>query len=143
VINHEELLAEFARAIASMSNVLPRTKRLCELYPTQEIQDGIACVYAKIIEFILEAMRWYKKSKLQHALSAVVNPYKLSFKNIVDEIADRSRRVDDLASVAFKTELRVVHVEVETLKAEIMHMSNQFRLLNQTLIGALICIPLL
>ncbi|KAI1876814.1 uncharacterized protein JN550_000886 [Neoarthrinium moseri] len=134
IINHEELLAEFARAIANIANVLPRTKFLCELYPTKEMQEAIASVYTKILDFVLESVKWYKKSKLQHALSAVVSPYKLSFKNIVDEIAERSRCVDDLANAAFKAELRDVHLEVRTLRSEMSYMQNHFLSMNQTLV---------
>lgn len=69
IINHDEFLTEFARTIGDMANVLPKTNFLCELYPTKQMEDGIAHVYSKIIDFVLEAVKWYKKSKLQHALS--------------------------------------------------------------------------
>jgi DNA-binding ferritin-like protein len=114
MINHE-LLIENSRAIRNIANVLPRTKLLYELYPTKEMQQSIANVYAKIIEFVLETMKWYKKGKLQHAISAVINPYKISLKSIVDEIAERSSGVDELASTAFKAELREVHLKIGSL----------------------------
>jgi hypothetical protein len=105
MLNHEEFLIEISRAIANIANVLPRTKLLYELYPIKDMQHSIANVYAKIIEFVLETLKWYKKSKLQHAISAVIKPYKIGLKGLVDEIAERSRRVDELASTAVKAEL--------------------------------------
>lgn len=142
VINHEELLSELARAVTNIANVLPRTKFLCELYPTEEMQNGIANVYAKILDFVLESVKWYKKSKLQHAFSAVVKPYKLSFKDIVDEIAERSRQVDELANAASKAELRDVNLEVGALRREIQQIYGHFQMLNRTLNGALARSPL-
>ncbi|KAI1333971.1 hypothetical protein F5Y15DRAFT_403337 [Xylariaceae sp. FL0016] len=126
MINHEELLAEVARAITNIANVLPRTNLVCELYPTKEMQSGLADVYAKIIEFVLETVKWYNKTKLQHAIAAVVNPYKLRFKAIVDEIAERSIRIDELANTAVKAELRDVHLKVSTLYEENVFLRNDF-----------------
>ncbi|KAI0126177.1 hypothetical protein BJ170DRAFT_462938 [Xylariales sp. AK1849] len=148
MINYEELLTEFSRAMANIANVLPRTKLLSELYRTPEMQIGVANVYAKIIEFVLETVKWYKKNKLQHAIAAVVGPYKLSFKDIVDEIAVRSRRVDELASTAVKAELRDVHAKVGMMydenvvmrsemlgmRDEMLMMRDQFRVMTQALI---------
>jgi hypothetical protein len=147
MVNHEELLVEISRAIRNIANVLPRTNLLYELYPTKDMQHGIANVYAKIIEFVLETMKWYKKSKLQHAISAVINPYKISLKGIVDDIAERSSRVDELASTAVKTELRDVHLKVgslihenTSLKQELFSMrsdiSTNFQIMTQAMLGA-------
>ncbi|KAI0012089.1 hypothetical protein F4779DRAFT_126490 [Xylariaceae sp. FL0662B] len=148
MINHEELLAEISRAIINIANVLPRTRLLHDLYRTKEMQNGIASVYAKIIEFVLETVKWYKQNKLKHALSAVINPFKLSFKGIVDEIAERSRRVDELASVAVKAETRDVHMKVDalchenvflknemfTMKTEFLRMQCQFQTMTQAML---------
>lgn len=149
MINFEELLIEFSKATATIANVLPRTRLLYELYPTEAIQTAVANVYAKIVEFVLETVKWYKKNRLQHAIAAVVSPYKLSFKNIVDEIAERSRMVDELANTAVKAELRDVHLKVNTLydenvslrshtldmRHELLQMKQQFHLMAQTMIG--------
>jgi hypothetical protein len=134
MINFEELLVEFSRAITTIANVLPRTELLYELYPTEEMQSAVANTYAKIIQFVLEVAKWYKKNKLQHAIAAIVKPFKLSFKGIVDEIAERSRLVDELAAAASKAELRDVHLKVNTLYHENTHLRNDTSLVRRELL---------
>ena len=63
-------------------------------------------VYAKIIEFCIMAIKWYKKNKFMHSIASVVKPFSLGFKPILDEMTERSRRVDELASAASKAEDR-------------------------------------
>jgi hypothetical protein len=144
MINYEELLIEFSKAIATIANVLPRTRILYELYPTEAIQTAVANVYAKIIEFVLETVKWYRKNRIQHVLAVVVSPYKLGFKNIVDEIAERSRAVDELANTAVMAEVRDVHLKINTLsdenfdmKRELLQLRQQFQLMTQTMIGSI------
>ncbi|KAH8655433.1 hypothetical protein BX600DRAFT_469626 [Xylariales sp. PMI_506] len=148
MLNYEELLQEFSRATIAIANVLPRTRLLYELYPTSQMIQAVGAVYAKIIQFVIETVKWYKKNRLQHAVAAVMSPYKLSFKSIVDEIAERSRAVDELANAAMKAELRDVHQKVEYLydensslrrdvfdmKQSLLMVKDQFRSMTQAMI---------
>jgi hypothetical protein len=85
------------------------------LYPTDRMQEAVSMVYAKILEFSIMAIKWYKKGKLMHSISSVIKPFGLSFKPIVDELSERSRRVDELASAAAKAEIRDLHVNIHGL----------------------------
>ena len=87
------------------------------------MQDAVSLVYAKILEFIVKAVRWYKEGKLKHSVSSIVKPFSLSFKPIIDEITDRSRRVDELASAASKAEIRSLHLQMRTLNVSLVQVT--------------------
>lgn len=111
VLAYEELLAEISKAVSNMADVLPRTELHSILYPTTRMREAVSLLYAKIIEFIVKAIKWCKKGKLRHAFTAIAHPFELKFKAITDEITLRSRRVDELASAA-KAEIRELHLKI-------------------------------
>ena len=74
------------------------------------MQEAVALVYAKILQFVIKAIEWYKKGKVMHSISAIIRPFSLSFKPILEEMIELSRRVDELASAASKAEIRDLHL---------------------------------
>jgi len=123
VLNHEELLAEIAKAVSKIADVLPRTELHSMLYPTDRMQEAVSMVYAKIIEFSIMAIKWYKKGKLMHSIASVIKPFSLSFKGIIDELSEKSRRVDELASSAAKAEIRDLHVNIHGLHERVHQLT--------------------
>jgi LytS/YehU family sensor histidine kinase len=115
VLNHEELLTEIAKALAKIANMLPRADLSSNLYPTQRMRVAVAQLYTKVLHFIQDAVKWYKKGKLAHSVSAVFKPYSLGFKAIVDGISEASRRVDQEASAASRAEIRELHIKIHQL----------------------------
>jgi hypothetical protein len=93
--------------------VLLRANLSANLYPTPRIKATVAQLYAKILHFIRDIVRWYKKSKLAHSISTVFKPYNLGFKAIVEEISKASRRVDQEASAASKAKIRELHIKLQ------------------------------
>ncbi|KAG7118898.1 hypothetical protein HYQ45_015409 [Verticillium longisporum] len=123
VLNHEELLTEISKAVSKIADVLPRTELHSVLYPTQRMQDSVAMVYAKILEFFVMAVR-------------------LSFKPVIEEITERSRRVDELASAASKAEIRALHIRIHRLDKTLVQVTEmmavqqqQHVLYNESLLG--------
>ncbi|KAK6209491.1 hypothetical protein QIS74_11075 [Colletotrichum tabaci] len=142
VINHEELLVEISKAVSRIADVLPRTELHSVLYPTQRMQDAVSQLYAKIIEFIMMAVKWYKKGKLAHSFTAITKPFNLGFKPIIEDITERSRRIDELASAASKAELRDLHISIHGLNKTIVQLTEmvafqqqQQALYSQSLLG--------
>ncbi|KAF6838383.1 hypothetical protein CPLU01_02495 [Colletotrichum plurivorum] len=135
VLNHEELLTEIPKAISRIADVLPRTELHSVLYPTQRMQDAVSQLYAKIIEFFLMAIRWYKRGRLSHSIRSIVEPFSLGFKPIIDEITERSRRVDELANAASKAELRDLHVSVRGLNDTVLQLTEMSTLISQSLLA--------
>lgn len=80
-------------------------------------------LYAKVLEFFVMAIQYYKKGKLMHSISSIVRPFKLSFKPIIDEITERSIRVDELASAASKAEIRDLHLNVHGLNRTLLQVT--------------------
>ena len=76
---------------------------------------AVAQLYGKILQFVQEAVKWYKKGKLAHSVSAVFKPYELSFKPIIQEITEASRTVDQEASAASKAEIRQLYLKLQQL----------------------------
>jgi hypothetical protein len=79
---------------------------------------AIAQLYAKIMLFVQDAVRWYKMGKIRHSLSAISNPYAISFKTIVEEIAEASRMMDKEANAASKAEIRGLSLMVRKLTSK-------------------------
>ncbi|KAK6822945.1 hypothetical protein PG987_014490 [Apiospora arundinis] len=119
VLNQEELLIGISKTISRIADLLPRTELHSELYPTDRMCETVALLYAKIIEFAVMAVRWFKKGKLSHSLTAIIRPYKFSFAPVVDEVSELSRRVDQLADAASKAEIRDQHVMIDSQNVKI------------------------
>ncbi|KAH8747459.1 hypothetical protein F5883DRAFT_509694 [Diaporthe sp. PMI_573] len=142
VLNHEELLSEISKAISNLADVLPRTELHSILYPTARMQEAISLLYAKIMQFVVKAIKWCKKGKARHAIYAIAHPFELKFKIIIDEITRRSRGVDELANAATKAEIRDLHFTVHQMHKSITHLTEmvayqqqQQMLHNQSLLG--------
>ncbi|KAK1464543.1 hypothetical protein CTAM01_17063 [Colletotrichum tamarilloi] len=131
VLNHEELLVEISKAVSRIALVLPRTELHSVLYPTPRMQDAVSQLYAKIIEFALMAIKWYKKGKLSHSFTAIIKPFSLGFKPIVEEIAERSKHVDELASAAVKAEIRDLHVNIHRQNKTILQLTEMVSFMQQ------------
>jgi hypothetical protein len=130
VLNHEELLAEISKAISRIADVLPRAELHLNLYPTERMKETIALLYAKIIKFVESAICYYKRNRLSKSITAIVKPFALSFKQIVDEIAECSKRADELANSASKAELRDLRIVARNLLDEVHELRFQVRELS-------------
>ena len=113
MLNHEELLTEIAKAVAKIANLLPQTDLSASLYPSQRMKVAVAQLYAKVMYFVQHAVKWYSKGKLAHSVSSVFKPYGLSFKPIIDDISEASRRVDQEAAAASRAEIRELHIKIQ------------------------------
>ncbi|KAK6527283.1 hypothetical protein TWF281_010471 [Arthrobotrys megalospora] len=109
VINHEELVVQFAKGISKIADALPHTELRSILYPTKHMQQSIQVLYAHIISFLTRAMKWYQQPSWKRAVSSITEPYALRFKDILEDIAEQSRRIDQLALAASQAELRDMH----------------------------------
>lgn len=81
------------------------------LYPTDEMKNAVAILYAHIIKFLQRAGAWFEQGKLKHVVSAITNPYAIRFKDIVEEIEMCARNVDQLAVSSSMAEQRDIHLE--------------------------------
>ncbi len=97
------------------------------LYPTELMGNAVAHLYARIIKFMIQAMRWYKQSKSIQTFSAIAKPWTLDFKDNVDDIAAQSRYIDELSGTASKVELRDTHLDLLQARAEVREVRLEIR----------------
>ena len=105
--------------------MLPRTDFTLVLYPTDTMQEAVAMLYAHIMKFLRKATLWYNKNKFSHAIGSIFKPWTLSWKEIIQKIGEQSRRIERLASIASKAELRDMHNKISehgTQLAELITM---------------------
>jgi hypothetical protein len=83
------------------------------------MQQCVAKLYAKLIQFIVHAMHWYQKSRTRRAIGAIFKPFALDFQEQLSEVNELSRSVDEIANTAAQAELRAVHTKVEDVYKEL------------------------
>ncbi|KAF5684325.1 Nacht domain-containing protein [Fusarium circinatum] len=130
VLSYEELLAKISKAVSQIADVLPRTELHAILYPTDRMQEAVSMVYAKIIEFSITAIRWYKKNGFRRVISSIISPFSISFKDIIDEISERSRTVDQLANAANKAETRDVHTDLVGMRERVHQIMEMISMIH-------------
>lgn len=97
------------------------------LYPTGLMNNAVAHLYARIINFMIQAVKWYKQGKFVHTFSAISKPWALSFKDNVEDIAAQSRYIDELSGTASQAELRDTHIELLETLAEVREVRVEIR----------------
>ncbi|KAK6332997.1 hypothetical protein TWF718_010822 [Orbilia javanica] len=116
VINHEELVVQLAKGITKIAEALPRTELRAILYPTAQMQNSIQILYSHIIKFLMRALKWYQQPTWKRAVSSITEPFALHFKDILEDILEQSRQIDQLALAASQAELRDMHIMIASMK---------------------------
>jgi hypothetical protein len=104
------MIVEFGKAIVHISDVLPRVSISAQLYQTDDMRDAIARLYSDILLFSMEAIRWFKFSRLKHAISSVFSPYELKYKDMVDRIHQCATVIAEIAQGKHQAEMRDMHI---------------------------------
>jgi hypothetical protein len=115
-VNHEEVLAQVSKALSQIADNLPRLELQAFLYQTSQMRQAVSTVFAHIVKFFQRAIDWYTQGKIRHIASAILNPFELRFKDLVDEIGKASRHVDQLAVAGAQLELRQMHSEQNNMR---------------------------
>ena len=124
-------MSTFAKALCRIADSLPRQELASVLYPTKQIKQGIAQLYAHLMEFLVKAMKWYREGALKHIVHSITQPVGIRYKEILESIEDCSRNVDKWVIASAQAEMRDMHVlqqktllNVETTKSVVQ--SNAF-----------------
>ncbi|KAI9711291.1 MAG: hypothetical protein M1820_002278 [Bogoriella megaspora] len=70
IVNQEELTKELAKALCRIADALPQTERDLLLYPSDDMEDLVATLYAHVTSFAQRAVQWYTESRIKHAVSS-------------------------------------------------------------------------
>jgi len=104
-----------AKALSTIADMLPRTDLKAIIYPTARMKASIAALYARIMQLLQAAMKWYKKGKINRAVSSITKPWKLEFEQLYQDIIRCSRTVDEVAHAAQQAEMRDMHIKIYEL----------------------------
>ena len=128
ILNQEELISTFAKALCRIADCLPRQELAVVLYPTNQIKQGVAQLYAHLMEFLTKAMKWYREGAVKHIIHSITQPVGIRYKDILESIEDCSRRIDKWAAASAQAELRDMHTlqqrtlsDVETTGVVVQH----------------------
>ncbi|KAM3070521.1 hypothetical protein ACMFMG_010342 [Clarireedia jacksonii] len=125
VINHAELIEEFAKALSLIGDVLSGIKLSAQLYQTEQMKDAIASLYTHIILFFQRAARWYNKSSAGRALSSILKPFELNYQDSVDQIKLCSETISNIAHGASQAEIRDIHITVQHVHGNLQGMQQK------------------
>ena len=102
-------MSTFAKALCRIADSLPRQELASVLYPTKQIKQGVAQLYAHLMEFLVKAMKWYREGALKHIVHSITQPVGIRYKDILESIEDCSRNVDKWVIASAQAELRDMH----------------------------------
>jgi hypothetical protein len=97
------------KALYRFSDYLPRHELKLVLYPSVQMQEAVAKLYARLIQFMVHALKWYQKGRAKRAIGAIFKPFALDFQDQLTEVNELSKTVDEIAVTAAQAELRAVH----------------------------------
>jgi hypothetical protein len=112
VLSHETITTQICQALQDISDVLPRMELHLKLYPTERMQENMARLYAHMLLFLRQAVKWFSHNSARRVLSAVFQPFELKHKGLIDGIRTCAGAIDQEASASSKAEIRGSHIEV-------------------------------
>jgi hypothetical protein len=117
-VDHGDLVVKFAQALAEIGDALKETKLSAELYQTEMMKEAIAHLYAHIILFLQQAIKWYNMGPAGRFISSVFKPYNLDYKETVEQIKLYAETVDGIATAASRAEIRDIHIIIQMREEE-------------------------
>lgn len=112
-------MTEISKALAKIGDVLPQAKISAELYPTPTMKHAISRLYAHILLFLQQAIKWYNMSSAGKAVSSIFKPFELHYQDTVDEVKLCAQMVNEIAGMASRAELRDVHIMIQSLEQQL------------------------
>lgn len=113
-MNHEKTTATLAKALSEIAETLPRTQLATILYPTEKMKNSLCQLYAHILRFLVRAHDWYKEGTFKHIVHSITRPVELRYDDLLQNIAQSSRVIEQLASSGHQAEVRDMHNEIDS-----------------------------
>lgn len=79
------------------------------------MKEAISGLYAHIILFFQQAVKWYNMGPASRALQSILKPFDLEYKDTVEQIKICSETVEDIANAAARAEIRDMNITVQLL----------------------------
>ncbi|KAK0625593.1 hypothetical protein DIS24_g11089 [Lasiodiplodia hormozganensis] len=125
IINHAELVEELALALTNISSALAEAVLSAELYHTDAMTKAVASLYTDIITFFIKVAKWYKKRRIQRAISAIAKPFQLDYQDTCEKIRKSSKDIEKISRGQSRKELRLVSTAIPLIQADIEQMKSQ------------------
>ncbi|RWA13291.1 hypothetical protein EKO27_g1799 [Xylaria grammica] len=109
--SHEKLVHQFSIALSEITDVLPRAEFIANLYVTDRTRAALSGIYAYVLLFLRQAVKWYARSSAGRAVSAIFTS-PLKCESIINQIRACVKTIEDEASVSSQAEIRDIHVEI-------------------------------
>ena len=116
--NQEELLAQLAKSLDELANVLPQLEIDVDLFNAPDIQWAAESIYGSIVRLFDEMLKFYQESRAKHVLKSLTKPYSVRFQDVVEDVRSKSYLFERLASAYGRREGRVIHVKVDSVNKQ-------------------------
>ena len=77
------------------------------------MKAAVTDLYAVILRFLIRARDWYEEGKLKHFVHSITRPVELRYQDLLDQITDSTRVIEDLARVGHQAESRDMHTNMQ------------------------------
>ena len=95
------------------------------LYPTERMKGAVVELFAHLIKFLIRAHDWYREGYFRHVLHSVTRPAELRLEDLMNTIAECSRRIDQLASSGSQAEQRDIHKKMDSVVSKVEQQNTQ------------------
>lgn len=134
VINHEEVLVVISKALSQIADSLPRVELASVLYPNKRMKSAISELFAYILRFLIRARDWYEEGSLRRFLHSITQPAELRYNDLVEQIGQSSKLIDQLAASGSQAEIRDMHGKLGKVLAELDRSNSMVNGLRSSLI---------
>ena len=136
-MNQEELIATLAKAMCRIADSLPRQQLTTILYPTQDIKRAVAQLYAHLMEFFTMAWQWYHEGPMKHMLHSITQPASIQYKDVLNDIEECSRRIDQWAVSSAQAEIRDMNTRQQNMQMDVKDINGLLQKNNKAVSGIL------
>ena len=77
------------------------------------MKEAVSRLYAHVILFFQQTVKWYNMSSAGRAISSIFKPFELDYKDTVEQIKLCSDTVDEIANAAARAEIRDMHITIQ------------------------------
>ena len=114
-MNHEELVVAVLDGLVAIAGALPGCEVMATMFPTEDMKQGLAKIYAEIINFLVRAYDWFASNRILRALHSMTKSRQLQYDDILKTISKSTSQLRQMAAAASQAEIRDMHIlQLET-----------------------------
>ncbi|EON68935.1 hypothetical protein W97_08193 [Coniosporium apollinis CBS 100218] len=99
------------------------------------MKDAISSLYAHIILFFQQAVKWYNMGPAGRAISAIFKPYELGYKDTVEYIKICLETVNNIVDAAAGAEIRDINIIIQLQSQKVHEMQVQLKEMQMKIDG--------